>query len=141
MAKYQEITDLTQEKFDKVLETTGIPEFITFKLLHNEKQKEPITIVKASEVFKYINKIDVLVFINETMFDKLDTTPIFQTIIIEEALAQVYYDSEKDKLTMIKPDLVTFSGILGKYKNDYLAAFECVKTLKGQKENGNEQGE
>jgi hypothetical protein len=37
---------------------------------------------------------------------------------MEESLAGIHYNTEKDKLEMTNPDVITYSGVLAKYGFD-----------------------
>ena len=132
MPKFQAPSDELIKKFDSILKKTSIVDLIQFRILDSPSLKEPIMIAKASPIVNHLNSIDVLLYFNEELFDMLDES--LQDIAIEEKLAQVYFDSEKDKVVMLKPDLTTFSGIIGKYGDEYFRLFESIKAMKQQKE-------
>jgi hypothetical protein len=59
-------------------------------------------------------------------------------MVIEEAVARIYYDDEKGKITIIKPDVNTFSLFLRKYGYEkYEVLQESVRTLFAAKEQEN----
>ena len=133
MAKFEDIYETTQALFNEVLDTTMLPQFVDFKLLANEKQKQVVKVFKAGEIFNHMTNIDVFVVLNEGIFDQLEKEQ--QLLVIEEALAHVYYDGEKDTLKILRPDLTTFSGIIAKHGIDsYMAVKESITTLYAAKE-------
>ncbi len=107
MAKFDEIYETTQNTFNKVLDNTMLPQFVDFKLLSNDKQKQIVKVFKAGEILNHMTNIDVFVVLNEGIFDQLEEDQ--QLLVVEEALAYVYYDGEKDTLKILRPDLTTFS--------------------------------
>lgn len=107
---YQDITDV----FAGVLSTTALERNVKIKILGDEKLKNKIGYVaKANPREVFLNNIDVFVIINQTIMEQLDL--VQQILVAEELLAEIVYDSEKDKLIIKKPDYATFSGIEDKY--------------------------
>jgi hypothetical protein len=71
---------------------------------------------------------DVVIVVNETIFDRLETSQ--QHMVAEEATAGIHYDLEKEKLIITKGDITTFSGLLRKHGYEkYEALRESIKTL------------
>ena len=75
--------------------------------------KKAYDIKKTSPMYEYLTGFHIIVVINEDLFDMLDDG--LRTIVIEEILAHIHYDMDKDKLSIVQPDINTFSGILQKY--------------------------
>lgn len=132
MSKYTEVSQDVQELFNKVLESTSIPEWIQFKVLNNLTAKFPIKVFKANEITNYLTKVEIVVLVNEEFLDILDEEA--KTILIEEELAKVLYDSEKDKIVILNPDYITFKSIQNKYSDKLVRAKELVDSVIRQKE-------
>ena len=111
---YQDILDV----FHGVISTTALERNVTIKILGDEKQKKLFIVKKASADTKHFNDIDVVIYINQLIFEKLETRQ--QILIVEEALAEIIYDSAKDSVTIKKPDYSTFSGIAEKYGHEFI---------------------
>jgi hypothetical protein len=107
----------TEELFIKVLNETSIPKSIRFELISSDDMKEVGKVAKANEILKYMTDIDIIVILNENIFDKLADDQ--KRMIIEELLAQVYWDSNTGKIKLIKPDVNTFSLLIKKYGIDF----------------------
>jgi hypothetical protein len=107
----------TEELFIKVLNETSIPKSIRFELISSDDMKEVGKVAKANEILKYMTDIDIIVILNENIFDKLVDNQ--KRMIIEELLAQVYWDSNTGKIKLIKPDVNTFSLLIKKYGIDF----------------------
>lgn len=107
----------TEELFIKVLNETSIPKSIRFELISADDMKEVGKVAKANEILKYMTDIDIIVLLNEHIFDKLAEDQ--KRMIIEELLAQVYWDSNSGKIKLIKPDVNTFSLLIKKYGIDF----------------------
>jgi len=111
------ITSDVQEVFDSVLVTTNLDNFITFDILSdNTLKKEGYKVQKSNDVLKFYSDADVIILVNENVFDKLDAEA--KELLFVEALAGVSYDSEKDKLTVAQPDFTSHSGVIAKYGFD-----------------------
>lgn len=96
--------------------------------MSNPKLKVVGKVIKANEIVKHLNDIDVVILLNETIFDQLEEEQ--KMIVAEELVAEIFYDSEKDVLKLIKPDLVTFSGVVAKYGYEkYMRKKESVASL------------
>ena len=132
MAKFTEVSDELQERFNFIRnKQTSLPDFITIKLLNNEKQKDIYSPAKANGAIEYLNQIEFLIFVNEDIFNKLDDEA--RDIIIEEALAYVGFDQDKEVVSKATPDYTTFSGLQAKYDKKLSRAKELVRTIIQQK--------
>jgi hypothetical protein len=55
--------------------------------------------------------------------------------MVKDLLAKVFYDVDKDKVSILQHDITTFSGVLNKYDiNTYLSIKESIVTLLEQKQ-------
>ena len=129
MAKYEEPFEDTQSIFNGVIQLAELDRMINIKLLTDNKSKTITKLKKADELLKYESGgNDLYIFINEEIFLQLEDWQ--QLIVAEEALAGVYFNSEKDKLEVKKGDVETFSGLLQKYGYErYEVVRESIKTL------------
>lgn len=128
MAKYTEPFDETREVFDEVITTQMLDLNVNFKILADNRQKDIYKIFKANDLVKHMTNNDVVIVVNEAIFDKLEVAQ--QHMVAEEATAGIHYDLEKEKLIIKKGDITTFSGLLRKYGYDkYEVLLESIKTL------------
>ena len=137
MTKFEEPFDDTKQIFKAVIDATDLERILTFDLVTNNKLKEAFKVAKTNDYEKHKTSVDVKIFINEEVFEKLDE--VQQIIVAEAALAYVSYDFEKDKLTISKPDVMGHSGVFSKFGDKlYLNTLEIIKeafnSLKEQKE-------
>lgn len=133
MSKYVEISDDLQKQFNEIRDKqTSLPDYVEIKLLHDPKLKTIYKPIRASNVVQYLNQIDAFIFFNEDLLDMLDDES--RKIAIEEALAYISYDSEKEVLSIAQPDLISFSGLVSKYNDKFFRYHEITKTLLQQKE-------
>lgn len=118
----------TEDLFKKVLDQTSIPKSINFELIASNNMKDVGKVVKANEILKYMTEVDIIILLNENIFDRLESEQ--KTMILEELLAQVYWDADSGKIKLIKPDVNTFSLLIKKYGIDfYLAVKESVVSI------------
>lgn len=128
MAKYEEPFEETIDLYNQLIEQAGLSNFVNITILTNNKAKEIFKVNKANELLKYRTGDDIIIVLNEKIFDQL--TEEQRVIVAEESLASIHFDSEKDKIIISKPDVVTFSGILAKYSFDtWNVLKESIKTL------------
>lgn len=128
MAKYEEPFEETIDLYNQLIEQAGLSNFVNITILTNNKAKEIFKVNKANELLKYRTGDDIIIVLNETIFDQL--TDEQRIIVAEESLASIHFDSDKDKIVISKPDVVTFSGILAKYSFDtWNVLKESITTL------------
>jgi len=133
MAKFEEVYDDTLKLFNTHINNSGIPQFVNIKILSNNTIKDCFGVVtKSQDMVKFMTDYDVIIQINEPIFDQLEDNQ--KDYIVKDLLAQVVYDIEKDKLTIVKPDITTFSGVLRQYDIDtYSGIKESIASLLEQK--------
>jgi hypothetical protein len=132
MAKFEEVYEETLEIFNTHINKSGIPTFVNIKILSNSNIKDFGVVTKSQDIVKFMTDYDVIIQINEPIFDKLEEQQ--KTYIVKDLLARIVYDMEKDKLCVNQPDVTTFSGVLRQYDIDtYLGIKESIVTLLEQK--------
>ena len=99
MAKFfetsQDIAELVQSKW----EDTGLAQMgIELKLISVTKAKNVLKASKAGATINYLTKKDAFLIIYEEAFDRL--TDEYKERIIEGALSNISYDTDKDKLNV-----------------------------------------
>jgi hypothetical protein len=134
MAKFEEVFEDVQELFDTVIGITDLERVVTIKIISNDKQKEIFKVAKANDLTKYLSEVDVVVIINQLIFNQLPRD--MQEMIAIEAITYIGYDSEKDKLIIATPDVKTFSLILRKFGYEaYERTQLSIKSLYDKKQN------
>ena len=128
MSKFIEPFPETLDLFNEKIVAAGLDQYITVTIVINNTAKEIFKVNKASELLKYRTGDDIIIVLNETIFEQL--TDAQRHIVAEDALASVHFDSEKDKLIITKPDVIAYSGILSKFTFDtWNVVRESIKTL------------
>tara|TARA_Y100001937_G_scaffold120912_1_gene178858 strand:- start:467 stop:922 length:456 start_codon:yes stop_codon:yes gene_type:complete len=133
MAKFQEVYEETKEVFNTHINNSGIPGFVNIKILSNESLKDCFgQVTKSQDIVKFMTDYDVIIQINEPIFDQLESDQ--KDYVVKDLLAQIVYNLDSDKLSINKPDITTFSGVLRQYSiDDYIGICESIKTLQEQK--------
>lgn len=128
MAKFEEVFEDTQGLFNKLIADADLERVLNIKILANNSLKEIGKVVKANDLVKHMTSEDVIIILNEKIFEQL--TDEQKTMIAEELLASVSFDDEKGKVVISKPDVNTFSLLLRKYTYaKYEVLLESIKTL------------
>lgn len=99
MAKFfetsQDIAELIQSKWEE----TSLPQMgIELKLISVTKAKNVLKASKAGATINYLTKKDAFLIIYEEAFDRLSDE--YKERIIEGALSNISYDTDKDKLNV-----------------------------------------
>ena len=74
MAKYTEPFDDTREVFEEVIIKQQLDLNVNFKVLADNRQKDIYKIFKANDLVKHMTNNDVVIVVNETIFDRLETS-------------------------------------------------------------------
>jgi len=122
MAKFEEPFEDTLDLYNEVIKAVGLDQYVNITVLVNNRAKELFKVNKANELLKYRTGDDIIIVLNEQIFEQL--TDEQRRIVVEESLASIHYDTENDKLVITKADVITFSGVLSKH------TFEKWNTLR-----------
>ncbi len=134
MAKFEEVFEDTLELFNKHIENSSIPRAVKIKILSNESIKKGFgNVSKTQEFVKFMTDYDIIIQVNEPIFDQLEDKQ--KEYVVKDLLARVFYDVDKDKVSILPHDITTFSGVLNSYDIEtYLSIKESIVTLLEQKE-------
>lgn len=134
MAKFEEVYEDTLTLFQKHIDQTSIPRMVKIKILSNDSiKKEFGKVSKTSDIVKFMTDYDVVIQVNEPIFDQLVDKQ--KEYVVRDLLAQIVYDMEKDKISIVSHDITTFSGVLRNFDIDtYLSIKESIITLLEQKQ-------
>jgi hypothetical protein len=90
-----DIAELAQDKF----EDTGLAQMgINLKVLSVTKSKNVLKVSKAGAILHGLTGKDVILVVYEEAFDRLSDE--FKNKLMEGAISNITYDSEKDKLNV-----------------------------------------
>ena len=91
----QDISDLIMSKFD----STGLAQLgINLKIMSVTKAKNVLKASKAGATVQYLTNKDAFIIVYEDAFDRLSDE--FKEKLIEGALSNLFYDTEKDRLNV-----------------------------------------
>ena len=132
MANFRLAEKELEEVFDGVRYNTSIPNWVEFKVLVNNKQKELLKLVKANDLVQLLaDGLNFAVIVNVDVFALLPKE--MQIIAFDELLAGVKI-SDTDVLSIEKPDVNTYSGVLCKYGDSEIIKYhESVISLFDEK--------
>lgn len=112
--RFTDLDEDIQKYFINIVETrAALPYKLDFVFIQDYKAKDYVTIKKLTGINKYLNNAELAVIINERYHDLLDEEA--KEILIEQAACTISVNLDTGKIQLIKPDLVTFSGIVKKY--------------------------
>ena len=107
-----DIAELAQSKFEE----TGLPQMgIELKLMSITKSKNVLKASKAGATVQYLTKKDAFLVIYEEAFDRLSDE--FKEKLLEGALSNISYDTEKDKLNVESDVAKEMFRMRRKYEN------------------------
>lgn len=138
MAKFQEASEDVVKLFDEVRDKTSIPQWVEFRVLGSDKQKEICKIFRANDLVQVLTEgVNFAVVVNEEIFDELPED--MQSMVFDECLAGVTV-SDSDAVGYEKPDFNTYTGVLAKYGDaEVIKMKESVKSLFDAKKQKEEQ--
>ena len=136
--KHFDMCEDLESYFTKAFADAGLERVLNLRVLGCKNQKKVYDGPnKVPPLYSYITKEDIVITINEEIFELL--TEEYRIIVAEEAIAGISYDFEKDKVTIIQPDLQTHSTIANKYGTETMKTVkDTVKLLYSQKANSEE---
>jgi hypothetical protein len=127
-ATYCEVSPETLNVFIKKISEKELDHYVDIHIMSDDNQKDIGKVTKCNELVKYLTDFEVIIVVNDIVFFQLEPTQ--QEIVVEELLARIHYDTEKDKLMIVKPDTNTFSLLLDKYGlKQYQRVQETITSL------------
>lgn len=140
MAKYEELFEDHAKLFTDFISQVDSLSDVNIKILGCANLKEICKVVKANDLLKHMTNEDIVILLNEHIFEQLEDSQ--KKMIVEENVAKVYYDIEKDKITLIQPDVHTFSLLLQKFGYpEYERLMVSIKTLYAQQQEEEQEAE
>ncbi len=132
MAKFEEVFEDTQVLFTNHTSQIDNLREVNIKILANNRLKEIGKVIKANDLVKHMTSEDIIILLNERIFEQLNTEQ--KEIVIEELLAQIYFDGERSKVTLVKQDIPSgFSLVMAKHGlENYINAKLLIKELFSQ---------
>lgn len=122
-----QVSEETLEMFEDYHSNSGMENYFSFKMYHSDKLKFTaetgiVKIVKVNPVIiESENKItlcDIVIMINDEVFIRLPEE--VQKLVVEKTFCMIGFDSEKDKITLLKPNYQEFVGMRIKHGDSLL---------------------
>jgi len=126
--KFEEIGQDTQEFFDNLISKISLPYDLKYLLVHADRQKQIVKLHKLNEMMSFVLKYDVVVTFNENLFDVIDDDMIKEILVLQE-IDKIAVNIETGRVTFVRPDVITFSGLINKYGMDAVARANQLDSL------------
>jgi len=126
--KFDTISPETQEFFDKLISKISLPYDLKYLLIHADRQKQIIKLHKLNEMMSFALNYDVIISINENLFDAIDDDTVREILFLQE-IDKITVNLETGKITFIKPDMITFSSLINRYGLDAVARANQLDSL------------
>jgi hypothetical protein len=124
MGKLFKLSEETQELIDKTITEVGLENYMNFKCFGIKKQKQVFKVKKASPTEEGMgNSPDtVIILVAEEVLERLSKEQ--QELLVHDAINQIFYDDEKDKIVVTQPEICVTIGGRQKYGEDLINAVE-----------------
>jgi hypothetical protein len=123
---YTDVSLDTQKIFNQLIDDASLERVVNIKFLGCPELKQIGKVVKANDLLKFMTDNDVIILINEVIFDKLEQDQ--KELVAQELIAYIGFDFEKGKLVITQPDVNTFSLLLKKVGSEkYLRIQEIIR--------------
>lgn len=123
---YTDVSLDTQKIFNQLIDDASLERVVNIKFLGCPELKQIGKVVKANDLLKFMTDNDVIILINEVIFDKLEQDQ--KELVAQELIAYIGFDFEKGKLVITQPDVSTFSLLLKKVGSEkYLRIQEIIR--------------
>lgn len=134
MAKLFKLSDETQNLIDNVTSEFGLTNFMNFKCFGINKQRQVIKVKKASPTEEGMgNSTDcVIVIVAEDVFSRLSEDQ--QDLLVRDAISQIFFDDEKDKIIVNQPEICITLGGWKKWGESLINAQETAILVREQME-------
>ena len=106
MARLGKVSEDTQELFDRICSETGLHNFMDMRIFNTAKSKKLIDIKKCPPLGESVAEKTQVVctIVYEKAFERLPEDT--QSMLMRDALNNVVFDSEKDKITIGVPQII-----------------------------------
>lgn len=121
---FGEISEDVKLVFDEVVGQTNLEMFMNIYYYAVPKQKGVVKVSKLNPIGEAVSKKPgtVVITVAEEIFERLE--PNQQKMLAEDAINQILYDDEKDKITIETPTITMTLGGWRKYGVELAKAYE-----------------
>jgi hypothetical protein len=134
MTKLFKLSDETQDLINKVVEEFGLTNYMNIRCFGIGKQRQVIKVKKANPTEEGMgNSTDcVIVIVAEDVLIRLSEEQ--QELLVRDALSQIFYYNDKDKITVVQPEVCITLGGWQKWGEKLIAAQETAILVRQQME-------
>ncbi len=127
-SKFIDPFDDTLALFTEGLRNIGLINNVNLLLLVDNKSKKICKVKKADDVLRHRTNDDVIIFLNENVFEKLPGD--IKALVVIEALAYISCDLDSGKVEITKPDFEAHTGVLNQHSYPRInVARESIKSV------------
>ena len=121
---FGEVSEDVKAILDEVVEKTLLEQFMNIYYYAVPKQKGVIKVSKLNPIGEAVSKkpSTVVITVAEEIFERLE--PNQQRMLAEDAINQILFDDEKDKITIEAPAITMTVGGWRKYGVELANAYE-----------------
>ena len=121
---FGEVSDDVRAVLDEVVEQTNLENFMNIYYYAVSKQKTVVKVSKLNPIGEAVSKKPgtVVITVVEEIFERL--SPKQQKILAEDAINQILYDDEKDKISIEAPAITMTLDSWRKYGTELANAYE-----------------
>lgn len=121
---FGEISEENKEIINEVVGKTLIEQYMNIYYFSVPKQKQVFKVKKLGVLGESVHKESstVCICVNEEIFERL--SPVQQRMLAEDAINQILFDDEKDKITIEAPAITMTVGGWRKYGVELANAYE-----------------
>jgi hypothetical protein len=127
-SKFIDPYDDTLALFTEGLRNIGLINNVNLLLLVDNKSKKIFKVKKADDVLRHRTNDDVIIFLNENVFERLPGD--IKALVVIEALAYISCDLDSGKVEITKPDFEAHTGVLNQHTYPRInVARESIKSV------------
>lgn len=121
---FGEVSDDVRAVLDEVVGQTNLENFMNIYYYAVSKQKTVVKVTKLNPIGEAVSKkpCTVVITVAEEIFERL--SPNQQKMLAEDAINQILYDDEKDKITIEAPAITMTLDGWRKYGTELANAYE-----------------
>jgi hypothetical protein len=129
MDKHYQLQDEIIEKFNEIQSKLAFPTKINFTIVGDVKLKKLVKIKKANDILKYLTQSDIIVYINEEIYYKLESDQKALEILFTEELNSIEVNMKTGVIKMKRLNLITSTDIIKKYGLDEVGRAKDLENL------------
>lgn len=127
MDKFTKLDEDVLNRFLEIFKKKSFPINVSYEFIGNQKQKGLIKITKMPDHFEFILEKQLMVSINQELFDAFDAEAV--EILFEQEIDKISINIETGKIKLLKPDLNTFSSLIKKWGIESVGRANSVELL------------